>query len=160
MHAKIPRSGESERTWALPKGNDLFERGRERLPTKGVAWFWEIPWFCLRRQGAGITVWHWCMVPWPLPCPPKDSLPAYLGHDTENKNPKPLQRGQERRHTDFLFTKSALQKHWVARGVLASQHIKNQQAYIDINCGLLLQVATPREWSLHPHKKAPELNGH
>jgi len=47
----------------------------------------------------------------PLPCPPKDSLPAYLGHNTENKNPNPLLPGQERRHTNFLSAKSTLEKH-------------------------------------------------
>jgi len=65
----------------------------------------------LRGQGAGIRVgidaWDHAQ----LPCPPKDSLPAYLGHGTENKNPKPLLPGQERRHSDFLSTKSSLEKH-------------------------------------------------
>lgn len=61
-----------------------------------------------RGQRLGLALMHGIM---PLPCPPKDSLPAYLGHNTENKNPNPLLPGQERRHTNFLFAKSTLEKH-------------------------------------------------
>jgi len=38
----------------------------------------------------------------PLPCPPKDSLPAYLGHNTENKNPNPFSLGR-RGDTPIFF---------------------------------------------------------
>jgi hypothetical protein len=46
-------------------GNSTRERFRiAGWPPKRGAWFWEVPWFCLRGQWAGIracSTGHWCM---------------------------------------------------------------------------------------------------